>query len=198
MFLAIPLLLFGCYPGGPNEGEDLSMVVTTYDTAFNFQQPSTFSLPDEVVDITGDMTEGQLPKFLGDPHSQDVLGAIRRNMTAYGWVEVDEAANPDVIILPSVVTAPGYNWWYDSLRWNWYYPFEFTGWQYTYGLYGGSYTTGTVIIRITYPDGTAAGIVPVPWTSLCNGMIDGTTSTLTKQINAGIDKAFHQSPYLQQ
>jgi hypothetical protein len=197
--MMVPLVLLGCYPGGPNDIEDVGMVITQHDAAFNFKQLNTFSLANEVVDITGNLTEGQLPDFLDDPYSKDILDAIRQNMTAYGWVEVDKSANPDVIILPSVLTAPGYDWWFDALYWRWYYPFEVAGWTYTYGLYGGSFKTGSVIILASYPDGvTADDNVPVLWAGLCNGLVEGSTSSISARIKTGVDKAFHQSPYLQQ
>ena len=50
---------------------------------------------------------------------------------------------------------------------------------------------------MTYPDGiTAADNVPVVWSSILNGLLEGGTSEINSRIKKSVDQAFDQSPYL--
>lgn len=193
------LVLLSCYPTGPTYVEDLDLVVTNHDVGFNFQQLGTFSMPDEVVKITGILDKGEPPEFVSDPYSDAILTAIRQNMIALGWKEVGEYTNPDVIILPSTMSSTTNIWYYDYWYWSWYYPYYWSGWYYPYPYYGGSYTTGSLFIQMTYPAGiTAADNIPVIWTGVLNGLLEGSTSSVNTRINSGVNQAFQQSPYLSQ
>ena len=195
--LATLFVLSGCYPQGPEYIEDLDLVITNHDVAFDFQKYKTFALPDRIVKITGNLVEGEDPEFVNDATAALILGRIRENMKSYGWNEVAEAQDPDMIILPSAMQSTTLVYYYDYWYWDWYYPYYWWGWYYPYPIYGGSYTSGSVFMQMTYPDGiTAADNIPVVWSSILNGLLEGSTSEVNNRISKSVDQAFAQSPYL--
>ena len=190
------ILLSGCYPKGPEYIEDLDLVVTNHDVAFDFTKYKTYSLPDRIVKITGNLEEGEDPEYINEDAAALILKRVRENMQTYGWTEV-AADQADMIILPSAMQSTTFVYYYDSWYWDWYYPYYWWGWYYPYPTYGGSYTSGSVFFQMTYPKGiTAADNIPVVWSSILNGLLEGTTSQITSRVSSSIDQAFDQSPYL--
>lgn len=196
-FLCIPLILLGCYPEGAEYIEDYDLVITNHDKAFDFGSVNTFALPDEVVKLTGNLIKGEDPEFIEDEYADIIINSIRENMEDKGWIEVLKDEDPDVIILPSAVSSTTFIWYYDWWYWDWWYPYYWWGWYYPYPIYGGSYTSGSVFIQMTYPDGiTAADNIPVIWSAILNGLLEGDVDKIDDRIERGIDQAFDQSPYL--
>ena len=103
VILLTVFLLAGCYPKGPEYIEDLDLVVTNHDVSFDFKKYKTYSLPDRIVKITGNLVEGEDPEYVNDATAALVLGGIRENMQSYGWTEISNAAEADMIILPSAM-----------------------------------------------------------------------------------------------
>jgi len=189
------LVMSGCYPYDPVYGEEADLVVTKHDPDFDFTTLNSFALPDEVVKITGAMDNGEEVQFIDQEYADVILAEIRQNLLDDGWVETD-AENADVIILPSAIQTTTEFWYYDYWYWDWWYPYNWWGWYYPYPIYG-SYTTGTLFIQMTYPDGiTAADNIPVIWTGILNGLLDGYTDDFDVRVEEGIDQAFDQSEYL--
>lgn len=189
-------ILYGCYPNGPEYVNDLDLVVTRYDKAFEFDDEKTFAIPDKVVKITGNLANGQEVEYVDDEYALAIINTVKDNMNKYGWEEVapDQA---DVLILPSAMSSTTFIWYYDWWYWDWWYPYDWWGWYYPYDIYGGSYTSGSVFLQMTYPDGrTAADNIPVPWTAVLNGLLEGPTSQVESRIETNIDQAFKQSPFL--
>ena len=94
-----------------------------------------------------------------------------------------------------------WDWWYTGWYpyWGWYYPYSYWGWYYPYPIYGGSYTSGSLFVQLTYPDGiTAADNIPVVWSCVFNGLLEGSTDSVNQRITTGVNQAFQQSPYLHQ
>jgi len=198
-FLCIPLSLLGCYPQGAEYIEDYDLVITNHDKAFEFDSVDTYALPDKVVKITGNLIEGDDPEVIEDQYADIILNSIRENMDDKGWTEVPKNGDPDVIILPSAVSSTTVIWYYDYWYWDWWYPYYWWGWYYPYPIYGGSYTSGSVFLQMTYPDGiTAADNIPVAWSAILNGLLEGDVDDIDDRIEDGIDQAFDQSPYLDQ
>ena len=110
-------ILAGCYPEGPEYIEDLDLVITNHDVAFDFKKYKTFSLPDRIVKITGNLDEGEDPEFVNDATAALILDGIRKNMQSYGWTEVADAQSADMIILPSAMQSTTLVYYYDY----WYY-----------------------------------------------------------------------------
>ena len=199
------VLLAGCYPNGPDYVEQLDIVVSNYDPNFDFSAKSTYSLPDQVVKITGESIDdpdgnGQ-PDFIDQGTATLILNQLRDNMNARGYTEVDETEDPDLIILPSAMETTTLVYYYDYWYWGWYYPsYPGYGWGWYYpGYYPpaySSYTTGTLFIATTDPKGlTPDNNVPVVWVGVVNGLLNyGNTTT---RIATSIDQLFAQSPYIQ-
>jgi len=195
--LTIPLLLLGCYPEGPDYIEDFDLVITNHDPKFDFKSKRTYALPDQVVKLTGTATNSDEVEFVAPEYADIILARIRKNMTEYEWEEVSANDNPDVILLPSATTSTYSFWYYDYWYWNWWYPYYWWGWYYPYPVYGGSVSSGTVFIQMTYPAGiTAADNIPVVWTSVLNGLLEGDVDRVDDRIEDGIDRAYEQSTYL--
>lgn len=191
-------LLSGCYPEGAEYIDDYDLVYTDYSPTYDFQGSTTYSLPDSVVKITGNLEEGELPEKVDPIYANEILGKIRDNMNSYGWTRVNVDQDPDVVILPSMlavttttVSYPGY--------WGWYYPYYGYGWYYP-GYYPptiSSYTTGSLIIQMTNPnDVSPSETIPVVWLGVVNGLLEGTTSGMIVRIDKTVDQAFAQSQYL--
>lgn len=198
LVLIITLVMAGCYPYDPMNGDESDVVITLYDKKFDFQTLNTFALPDEVVKITGNLEEGEDPEFIQEEYAVVILNGIRENMIDAGWTEVDAASSPDVILLPSALQSTTTYWYYEDWYWDYWYPYYWWGWYYPYPVYDGEISTGSVFIQMTYPDGqTPADNIPVIWSSILNGIMDGEADDFEERVNTGLDQAFKQSSYLE-
>lgn len=187
---ALAVLLLGCYPQGAEFYEDLDVVYTNYDDTFDFGSAGTFSIPDNIVKIEGNVADGEDPEFVKEPQNSQMIQKIKSNMTALGWTEVDNPANADVVLFPAVWTNTTIYYWYDY--WCWYYPY-YCGWGWGYPSVT-AYTTGTLVMTLV-TDG-ADYIEPTRvWTGAVNGLLSGAYDV--NRVNKGIDQAFKQSPYLE-
>ncbi|WP_289030641.1 DUF4136 domain-containing protein [uncultured Algoriphagus sp.] len=202
--LLLAVIYTACIPEGAEYVDELDIVYTNYSEDFNFTSQSTYSVPDRVIKITGDEIDGEEgfePEFIDPVYSATIIASIRSNMNALGYREVDKSANPDLIILPSALQTDQvffyYDWWY----WNWYYP----GWGFGWGWYYPGYfppqvsrvRTGTVFLQMTQPSGiSASDKIPVVWSGIMNGLLEGSRDQIATRITNGINQAFNQSPYL--
>ena len=192
-------LLSGCYPAGPEYIDEYDLVYTNYSPTYDFDSQITYSLPDSVVKITGNLEEGEDPEMVNPTYGNEILDRIRDNMNDYGWTEVDDPDSADVVVLASTASSTTVSVWYPYYYWGWYYPYYGGGWYYP-GYYPptiSSYTTGSLIIQMTDPDDiSGTDNIPVPWICVVNGLLEGTTSGLITRIDHSIDQAFLQSDYL--
>ena len=191
-------LLTGCYPEGPEYIEEYDLVYTDHSPTYDFTAQRTYSLPDSVVKVTGDLDEGEAPDMVKPVYGNEILQRIRDNMNTYGWTEVAEVDSPDVVLLPSVITSTTVTVWYPSYYWGWYYPW-YGGWYYP-GYYPptvSSYTTGSLIIQMVDADEVSAtDALPVNWLAVVNGLMEGSTASIISRIDQTVDQAFTQSEYL--
>tara|TARA_R110002020_G_scaffold215346_3_gene422529 strand:+ start:17203 stop:17625 length:423 start_codon:yes stop_codon:yes gene_type:complete len=130
-----------------------------------------------------------------------ILASIRDNMRNAGYTEVDKSANPDLIILPTVFQTDQIYFYYDWWYWNWFYPGWGPGWGWYYpGYYPPQVSrirTGTVMMQMTDPKNVSeTNQIPVSWTGVLNGLLEGDVSSINNRINTNIDQAFEQSPYI--
>jgi len=188
------LLLWGCYPGGPDYAEEMDIVLTKHNDEYDFIAKGTYAMPDRIVMITGDVMEGENPTFLPDVTAQKILARIDDNMKAYGWTKVAVSANPDLLLTPAAWETTTVYYWYDY--WYWWYGGYYPYWGYGYPpVYYSSYTTGTVLMNLVDPkELTGEGIPVKQWTGAINGIL--TSAYNATRVNAAIDKAFSISPYL--
>ncbi|MGB6034828.1 MAG: DUF4136 domain-containing protein [Cryomorphaceae bacterium] len=189
---AIVALFWGCYPEGPQYAEELDIVFTIHDQEFPFQSKSTYSMPDSIVKITGDLIGDD--EFIRDIYAQPMLGEIERNMEQRGWTRVSQ--NADIELLPAAwssttVTVSGY---YGSY-WCWYNPYYCGGgWYYPYPVTS-SYTTGTLVMFMTDPNSQSTDDSRrIVWSAAVNGLLTGDYDA--SRVNVAIDQVFEQSPYL--
>jgi Domain of unknown function (DUF4136) len=198
--LLAPLLFAGCYPETPDSLDEYDLVYTNHSPDFDFQAATTYSVPDSVVLIEGDLAEGELPNMVDPTFGNVIVNQIRENMNARGWTEVAATEDPDVIILPSAVKTENIDvYYYYGGYWGWYYPYYGYGWYYPgyYPTYT-SYTTGSLIMQMNVPDDpSATDNIPVVWVGVINGLLEGSDASNLARIENNIDQAFTQSEYLQ-
>lgn len=188
-FIAGMIFLGGCYPDGAEYYEDTDIVYTDYDDQFDFSSKGTYSIPDKIVKITGNLNEGELPEFIKEPYNSQILNNIEKNMTSMGYTKVEDPANADMVLFPAVWTNTTIYYWYDY--WCWYYPY-YCGWGWGYPSVT-AYTTGTLVMALI-ADGDEYVEPAKVWTGAANGLLSGAYDVT--RVNDAIDQAFKQSPYL--
>jgi Domain of unknown function (DUF4136) len=201
------VILASCYPHGAETEEDLDLVYTNYDDGFDFRSQTTYAIPDSVIKITGDVFndpdgDGK-PQFVSATYSTAILNTINQNMQSYGYTRVPKLSNPDLIILVSAMTTTNVYYYYDWWYWGWWYPYwdPWYGWYYGggyYPYYVSGYRSGSVFIQMINSSSTVipGENIPVVWSSIFNGLAEGSTASITARIQSGINQAFAQSPYL--
>jgi hypothetical protein len=186
------IVLASCYPQGPEYIEDLDVIVTEFKDEYDFNGKATYSLPDRIVKITGDVTRGDDPEFIPDATAALILTRIESNMNALGWQKVDIEDSPDVLLTPAAWETTTIVYYYDY--WYWWYGGYYPWWGY-FPSYPVSYTTGTLIMRMIDPEIVGANGSPVSqWTGGISGIL--TNAYNASRVNTAIDRAFNQSPYL--
>ena len=206
LFVVSIIILAGCYPKGAEYIEELDLVYTNYYNQYDFNAKHTYALPDSVIKITGENFEdpdgNRKPEFLPKASGDVILNQIKTNMTAYGWTKVDKSAHPDVLLLVSSMTTTNIFYYYDWWYWDWWYGGYYPpwGWYYPCCYYPGyvtGYRSGSVLLQMVDPNtATTEGNVPVVWTGVMNGLAEGGQSSIATRVQAGIDQAYAQSPYL--
>ena len=193
-------LLWGCYPKGPDYVEEMDIVLTYHSPDYDFDAKSTYAMPDKIVKITGNISEGEDPEYIPDATAQLILATIADNMDALGWQRVDVSADPDLLLAPASWETTTIYYWYDY--WYWWYGGYYPGWGWGGGyypyyppVYVSSYTTGTLLMTLIDKNVSGSNGNPVvQWSGAINGIMTYTYDAT--RMNTGIDKAFNQSPYL--
>jgi hypothetical protein len=189
------MLLWGCYPDGPEYTEDMDVALTYHYPAYDFAARATYAMPDKIVKITGNLQEGDAPEFIPDATASQILTRVATNMAALGWQRVALDKNPDLVLTPASWEATTIYYYYDY--WYWWYGGYYPpyGGYYPPVYYGGSYTTGTLIL--TMKDKTEVGGNGTPiqlWTGAINGLLNSKFNA--SRVMPLIDQLFTQSPYL--
>lgn len=203
LLIALPaLLLWSCYPEGPEYTEDLDVVYTTYDKAYDFEAGSTYAMPDRiVVDAQKDDNGNWQPEYMPDKFATPILNQIHLNMTAMGWTRlpnnIDGEPNPaaDIVLTPAAMKNTNYfysywyDWWYGGYWGGWY------GWYYPPYYTVSSYTTGSMIMIIADPNvESPINQTQAAWLAVGNGLFTGVYDI--ERVKKSIDQSFAQSPYL--
>ncbi|MEK6781180.1 MAG: DUF4136 domain-containing protein [Bacteroidota bacterium] len=192
VLLALGFFLGGCYPQGPEYVEDLDVVITNHNADYDFSAKGTYAMPDKIVKITGNLSEGDAPVFIPDAVAAQILSQIESNMNDLGYTRVDIDADPDLLLTPASWETTTILYWYDYWYWWWggYYP----GWGYP-PVNVSTYTTGTLVMALVDPTIESANGNPIPqWTGAINGLLTGVYDPI--RVNKAIDQAYTQSPYL--
>ena len=192
------LLLLGCYPDQPQFVEEYDVAYTNYSPGFDFSIAYTYSSPDRVLLVDDSRRPEDPPEFIDDIFGDVILENIRQNLAAKGWTEVDESADPELIILPTAFDQT-FLFFYSPGFWCWYFPGCFPGWGWWHpGFFPGAvtgFTTGTVLVQITDPSGIEDNQVPVVWTGTLNGLLQGSDANIIRRIERNLDQAFTHPPF---
>lgn len=177
-------VLQSCYPGDELTYSNTDIIATFYDKEADFATKTTYAMPDTIYRLD---EEG---KPIVDPgaNDQSIINKIKDELEGYGFTE-ETPANSDVIVFAVISTSSWvsggcYYGWY-----NWYYPYY--GW--CYPVYY-TYDVGTLIIAMVEKDTIEEknGL----WVAALNGLLGDSNSGTISRVNAGIEQAFSQSPYL--
>jgi hypothetical protein len=191
-----------CTPGSEITASESDVVLTVYDTDFDFASVKYYAMPDTIIVLTAD------PDNPGDPlispdDEQAILDLIRTRFADRGYVRVDtnDAQNPPQFsVLVSAQAVDNYNLYS-------YYPYyPWGGWGYYWWYYppgvGVSYafTLGTLYVQM----GEFASFDPddsesktAYWMGVHNGVLNDTSANLKRRVTNGINQMFDQSPYLE-
>ncbi len=189
------LLLWGCYPNGPDYVEELDVVITYHVDEYDFNSQATYAMPDKIVKVTGDLPDGEDPEFMPDATASKILKDIADNMAALGYTRVAQTANPDLYLLPASWQTTTVYWWYDY--WYWWYGGYWGGYYPPYypPVSVSSYTTGTLMMNLIDKDVVNANGDPIiQWSGAINGLLTGAYNA--SRVTTAINKAFDQSQYL--
>ena len=194
-FLFITGLIVSCHPGGAEYVDELDIVLTTYDKAFDFKTATTFALPAKIPVISGSVITGDLPEFLRQDKADVILNQIRTNMVSRGYTELSgQPQNADLIIMPATMSSTTIVYYCDY--WGGYW-----GWWGGYPGYGGcyypsgySYTTGSVLI--TMQNGKTTPSTINLWSAGVNGLLEGSDASIAARVQKSLNQAFAQSPYI--
>ena len=197
-FMVLNVFLASCSPERVQYYEETDIVVTKYNEDFDFNKNATYTMPDSVVKITGNLVDGEPPQYVKEPYNSQILDRIEKNMTDLGWRRVDNPALAQLTLLPANWTNTTVYYWYDY--WCWYYP-SYCGWGYDFNndyeypddAYSASLTTGTLVMSLVV-DKTNYVDPVVVWSGAINGILSGEYDH--ERVSRGIDQAFEQSPYL--
>jgi ABC-type transport system substrate-binding protein len=188
------LFLWGCYPEGPVYTEDMDIVITNHNPAYNFAGKGTYAMPDKIVKITGNLQKGDAPVFIPDANAAQIISEIAKNMQSLGWQRVDLSASPDMILTPASLETTTITFYYDYWGW-WYGGYPGYGWGYYPPVYASAYSTGTLLMTLLDKNELGANGNPIAqWAGAINGVLTGRFDAT--RINPLIDKAFGQSSYL--
>lgn len=203
LILAIPLVIFSCYPGGAEYYSDTDIVYTNYDETYNFSGDVNYFMPDTIYHAIGEGDDDDISR----EYDEEILARVADNLTSYGYTRVSDENGADVFVTITITTSkytgigwiPGGGWW-----WGWYPGWGWGGYYPGYPWYPGgypvyySYTTGTIFLEMIPPDlvDPDEETVTIVWQGIGNGLISSSTSNMTARIDRMIDQVFTQSPYL--
>lgn len=208
--IGMVLAVYACYPGGATDVSDFDLVITLYDENFDYGTLKTYAMPDSVVEFP-DSTQTINPAT-----EQLILQTVADNMANYGYTRIINPDTtvadsiPDVVVLCRALTQDfaaftTYPWWGYWGGWygGWYPPYPGWGWGYPPGgVSVNTFTVGAVLIDMAQglpdpPDETAE-VQSGVWSAGLNGLLSNSLQGDQTRVKEGIDRAFEQSPYLDQ
>jgi hypothetical protein len=189
--------LYSCYPDQTASVSDLDVVITNYDSSFNFGSNQTYIMPDTVVDISNSST----PSTGGHQYDNLILTQIANNLNSIGYTRIYDTVTqkPDVAVMVNAMSTTYSYYYYDWYSyWGWYGywpPYYGGGYYYPWGSYSYSYQVGTLLVQMAdYKHSIATDSIRFVWVAGINGVLQG--SNISNRIQTDINQAFKQSPYL--
>ena len=194
--IAVAAIFIGCQT--PPDYEDLSsefIVVTHLDKTAVFENYDTFYISDTIVNLGGTGND----TIWHDDDAEELVAAVKQNMTARGYTYVQRHQNPDIAIAMGAVKVVNVNyypgWWYGYPGWfpSWGYPpyYPYYPWSTVY-----VYDTGSIILdAYDVKNADANNQYRALWNSVSLGALgDSDSGNITRGVNS-INQAYAQSPY---
>jgi len=199
--ISVCALLSGCTKEAPVFIDELDLTYTNFSPSFDFQAQRTYYIPDSVVFLQDDLPPGQLPDMVNPLYGDRILQRLRSNLNQRGWTQTTNYLVADMVLFPTANKTVVTNYWYNWGMWGWGFPGWGGGWGWGYpGFWPPTVTThrtGTLFVQMAYPgDIDQNGYMPVMWTLIVDGMLEGSTASVLGRLDATIDQGFTQSPYL--
>ncbi len=197
--VALLVVMWSCYPGGPETNADTDVALTYYDDQYNFGSVRTYAMPNEVF-----LREGSDDVDIS--LSDHILAEVARNMAQAGYVREhnpqQNGADAVVVVSVSRTTttwvgwAPGWGGWPGWGWWGGWYPGG--GMYYPWPIVG-SFTTGSLFMEFIDGDDLGPDIeqITARWAGVMTGLL-GSQGVAADRITRAIDQCFRQSPYLGQ
>jgi hypothetical protein len=192
--------LAACYPGSISDVGEADLVVTVYDTAFDFSSATTYFMPDTIIRV-GEGDESDIDRS----YDAQLLAKVASELAAAGYTRLSDTSGsaPDVFVAVGANSST-YSWWVGGCYWCYYpgYPGYIPGWGggyypgYPWYGYGGSYSTGSLGIVMVDAGPTVGEEIPARWGVVINGLLSSSSATTAARALSLIEQAFDQSPYL--
>ena len=198
-------LMVSCYPEGADNIEDYDVAITNYDKSANFNELTTFSIPDSVVFFSNDKNATP-PSHAFDA---EILDVVTNNFIAMGYTKVaDPTAEtpvdqfPSFIVTVSAFSNVNYSYfvdnWYNNWDWYWggWWNGPFNPYYPLYPVSVFSYRTGSVVVEMISTQQRKDNKANVLWTGIADGLLQGSDAFILRRIKSQLDQCFVQSPYL--
>jgi hypothetical protein len=202
--LVCAALLGACTPGSEITASESDVVVTLFNSQFDFGSVKYYAMPDTVIDLTADPDDPGDPLIPADDE-QKILDLVTDQFTRRGYTKVDTnntQTPPQFLVIVSAQAVDNYSVYS-------YYPwYPWGGWGYYWWYYppsvGVSYafTLGTLFIQM----GDFAEFDPddpdkndpksAYWMAAHNGVLNDSSGNVERRFTNGILQMFDQSPYL--
>lgn len=201
--LATVFVFTACEKDADTDKLDNNFVVyTNYDKSTDFNQFSTYYLPDSIL-IIGDKDKAE---YWSDTNAQKIIDTYVFYMDNYGYTRETDREKADLGLQISyikntyVFTDYGYPEWWWGYPGYWGIPYWGNwggGWYYPYAV-NYAYSTGsflTELLNLKAPQGQEAKL-PILWTAYMSGMLSGSTDVNVQLATQAVAQAYNQSPYL--
>ncbi|MDX2475328.1 MAG: DUF4136 domain-containing protein [Candidatus Krumholzibacteria bacterium] len=196
---ALALSLAACYPGGPEELDDIGLVVTFNSPDVNYAGLMTYSMEDTVAVLDVDDSSAEP---LDTQFNPTILQALQDKMAARGFTREMNPENnkPDVWLAVGAVKSTTWFSWTSWGYWGGYYPPSYGGGYYPSGgvanFEQGSIVWQALDLRDIADPTDPATPPPVMWRAGINGALSSSNSATHGKITEGITQGFSQSPYM--
>lgn len=202
-FVAPIFLLIACHPEPDAKALiDQLVVSSNYDPAADFTSYTTYAIPTDTIGLISNSSNDTIIVSRESEFPRAVLNAIRANLNARGYNQVNKNESPDLGInvlvvndfnvFQQVVYPPG-GFGYPGNYYSGYYGYN--SWYYYPYINTYAYNTGVLIIEVVdLKNKTPDNKVKVIWDAYMGDLYS--TLDLIPQAEQAIDQAFIQSPYI--
>ncbi len=199
--LIVPLLLTNCRKIPNTEQLKSNLVVATNKApGVNYKTYKTYFISDTIAYLSNTSSDSILVGSTAD----QLIDAVKNNMTKYGYTLVGKNQNPDLGIALAVTkdinVETYYAGWWDYYPgywdpWYWYYPSYYPYYYPFSAIY--TYTTGSIILNmIDLKNAVAEQKLTVVWNMAGLGAVGSSVSSNTQAGVDAINQGFNQASYL--